>query len=138
MSDFFQTLTFSRDDVAFMASPHHLDSRKGASAVPPLGLPANPPLLRNKVSGSLPVVLHFNGEEKSLMSAWSLSEPSWWSRMWYVSGGPGSAAEQAEVKAWVRERVRAGGATVAETGEFLSWEKLGCEREDVWGELLKQ
>lgn len=122
-SSLFQTLTYSGRDITFLPSPHHLSS-------PPAELSPHPQLARNTASGSLPVVLHFNGVEKALLDG----PDSWWPRMWFVSGGPGSAPEQAAVRQWARARVRTGGATVAETGEFLSWSALGCERADVWGD----
>ena len=133
-STLFQTLTYSSRDIAFLPSSHDLAPAPSAPGRP---LTAHK-LARNTASGSTPVVLHFNGHEKALMNGPmpgnGPDRDSWWSRMWFVSGGSGTADEQAHVKRWVRERVRRGGAMVGATGEFLSWEALGCERADVWAD----
>lgn len=129
-SSLFQTLTYSARDIAFLPSSAGLSPLASLSPPPPAALPALPKLARNTASGALPVVLHFNGGEKSLLAGTG----SWWERMWFVSGGEGARGEREEVKEWVRERVRRGGVRVAETGEWVGWEEMGCEREDVWGE----
>lgn len=123
-SSLFQTLTYSANDISFLPAPHSL-------ALPPAQLHPKVPLGVNVASGETPVILHFNGGEKALLTR-SGGREGWWSRMWFISGGQGTAEEREQVRAWVRWKVLKGGMRVAETGQWVSWEEMGCEKEEVW------
>lgn len=123
-SSLFQTLTYSANDISFLPAPHSL-------ALPPAQLHPKVPLGVNVASGETPVILHFNGGEKALLTR-SGGREGWWSRMWFISGGQGTAEEREQVRAWVRWKVLKGGMRVAETGQWVGWEEMGCEKEEVW------
>ncbi|KAL7410116.1 hypothetical protein BDY24DRAFT_372130 [Mrakia frigida] len=129
-SELFQTMTFSQRDVEFMRASTGLPSHPSFSSA--LSSPPSERLMFNRISGTLPIAVHFNGGEKKLLG-------EWWGRMWWVTGGEGEREERKAVREWVKRKVRKGGVTVARDGRWISWEELGCERRDgeVWGVMEK-
>ncbi|KAL7417381.1 hypothetical protein BDY24DRAFT_374703 [Mrakia frigida] len=118
-SDLFQVLAHSEDDMSWV---------RGKTAIEhPLKGTGEERLLWNRVSGKLPLAIHFNGQAKKTLKLW-------WHKMWWSTGGEGSKEERVKVKNWVKAKARAGGVTVAEDGRWISWEKLGCEADPaIWG-----
>lgn len=120
-SALFQTMTYSERDVVFMRGATGVDEgREDASSL------SRQRLVRNRITGHLPTVLHFNGGEKRLLK-------EWWGKMWWVTGGEGENEEREATREWVKEKVRRGGVRVAGDGRWVGWEELGCEGEGSVG-----
>ncbi|KAL7415146.1 hypothetical protein BDY24DRAFT_433966 [Mrakia frigida] len=103
-SDLFQVMTFSEGDMVFMRGRTYLENPLGGE---------EERLVWNRVTGTLPSVLHFNGGEKRLLK-------TWWERMWWITGGEGSEEEREAVKNWVKRKVRKGGVTDAKDGRWMA------------------
>ncbi|KAK9462443.1 uncharacterized protein V1516DRAFT_621540, partial [Lipomyces oligophaga] len=107
-SSLFQTMTFSTADVIFI--PEVLDPQ------PKLPRVVRSSLAFNRISSSIPSILHFNGP-KELMDAF-------WPEMWWSKG-----RNEPTVIAKSRYVYEHGGA-YTESGEFLPWSEL-CGGFDV-------
>lgn len=149
-SELFQTLTYSEDDIAFLPGPTHVRHPSAFTSLPPAppsssdsssetaGQETYPEILGSNIrSGHRPIVLHFNGGEKRLLKG---DKSGWWHKMWWISGGVGKLESRREVRAWARRKVEAGGVRKAEDGAWLSWQDLGCGKEEfveeIWGKEI--
>ncbi|KAK9366649.1 hypothetical protein V1509DRAFT_654553 [Lipomyces kononenkoae] len=98
----FQTMTFSHNDVMFVHDDLFKYPRKAPSSRRMLAL--------NKISATVPPILHFNGPRMDM--------DTWWPQMWWSR-----ERDTPEVIEKSRSVFEAGGAFTVD-GQFLSWNDL--------------
>ncbi|KAK9448525.1 uncharacterized protein V1518DRAFT_419187 [Limtongia smithiae] len=107
-SKLFQTMTFSHRDIIFVADDEMSYPRKSPDKRRMLAF--------NKISGSLPPILHFNGPKEYM--------DEWWPKMWWYR-----RRNDPELIAKSQHVYKTGGAYDID-GTFISWDTL-CHGVDV-------